>query len=1016
MIFVSKQLPKILLFILATVQSYAALSQSHHGVVTGTVLDSGTGLPLYGVKITTRNDTSFISTTVDGKYLLPLKKGNHTITFTLNEYEEKIISQVNVESGSAVILNIVLQQTGQSESQRPSELSKEILSAVYNPLLFTRMNTAVHLENKVSHGIDRSISKVLGRFTGVHLQTIPDNSNQVSLSILGLPARYNNLNYNGGEWYSTIPSEKKYPLDLIPAESIESVSLQTFSNASIQGGVAGGNINITTRDVPVQNFITLTLGGGAFDKTFGKSFFGEKIGGLELFGLPGKSRDLPVGFPTTRSSASFSEKNPQEQVYLSKSLNNNLAPKEYNGSIPNDVIKLGYGHIFHLKKKRILGITAYLSHQRSQLAYKSTMQMMPDLSANPYSISNSGKPLITTQSNDLIYQQSALTGGIFNTALVYGKNKISFKNLFGSATQNNLTRRFDVNKPDEDPDAHSAINYQNSQRKFLQTSISGSHALGATNKLGLDWTLAYQYLQIRNPDEKYFLLRQDSTNPNLFEIASPTAQPFNPVRPDDPTQLDPNLTNTARSWKESRDHNFDATAKITFPFELFRQLQVFSGGIFIQSRNRVFHSDLYPTKGPGYYPLSQLIAPERYYPGGLSITNYFSNFGGSYSYIYANNRANYIASGNLGAAFFNFTNQFTSKLSATWGIRLETNSQLVSNAQYSYAEGFKNPTIIPLDKNIYVNSSVLLPSLQLQYQTKKNLQFHASVFRSVNRPLQQELTAYRYYDANAFMVHIGNPILQPTVIENYAAGIRWIPNARISVQVSGFHKYINQPIETILTPYTKASLMAQPHNTAPAQINIFNAAITIIPSSQYAENLLSNFSVFLNGNYTQGKVKEGPVRTLSFRIPEHELSGMPKYSGAAGLRFSKKRWPEFSIQYQLVSDYLYMLGSGPNVALNNGQSITQNPNFRMKKREEIDIVIGQKFFKSRIQLTAGILNLTANPYVIYQDLNGNKKFDEAIQTKTIAGVSGFYESGTDNTVHQIYTQRNYYLTLSYSFR
>jgi len=53
-------------------------------------------------------------------------------------------------------------------------------------------------------------------------------------------------------------------------------------------------------------------------------------------------------------------------------------------------------------------------------------------------------------------------------------------------------------------------------------------------------------------------------------------------------------------------------------------------------------------------------------------------------------------------------------------------------------------------------------------------------------------------------------------------------------------------------------------------------------------------------------------------------------------------------------------------------------------------------------------NLLNSGYVVYQDLNGNKKFDDPLTLKNSQeGKGGYYQSGIDNTIIKHQTTKNF---------
>lgn len=1004
------------------VLNFCCGAQTNYGVVKGSVRDGSTNKELAGVAITSSAKKN-TATIVDGSYLIKILPGNYELVFSKNGFQTKTITGIRINDNSITQVNIVLipltenQQTSLRDSLPPTDsvyqisLNKEKREPVYN-LLKKESSIDVIVTKNISSGNGEDGAQILQRLNGVTVESSPLKTNEQQLNISGLGNRYNSVMLNGVDLSSFGPINKEYPFSVLPVEAIEKLSIQKIGNSSLPADYSGGNVEIKTKDFPEKNFVYVSVSASLLDATIGKNFYGDKRGQNERFGFPGNVRDLPNEFPNAKSQVSFNFRSLAEQIQLSKLLKNNLGPINHGSSQPNEKFVFGFGRTINLSSDKRLGIIAFLTQAKTERVDQSIVQVQPDIVSNPYPFST-GKVLINAQSNDQTYRYSSYSSAVLNSSFIYKQNKISFSNFFGSLFENAYTQRSAIYKPDEDTLAHFGVHYLAKQQLFVITSLAGEHALNSNGNFKLNWHVAYNFSHEKNPDERSFLLRQDLTG-NKFEIAHPMTAPFNPPLFSDPDVYDPGLTNTSRQWRDKRDNNLEGSANLSIPFNFFHHAQAMSGGVYIQSMNRVFYSDLLQTKGSGFYPLNEILSPDRYdSTGGLSVTGYYKNFGGSYSYVYANNRGNYQASSNVGACFVRLENKITKNIDIDWGVRVESSAQLVSNTQYSFLTGERS--LIPLDKNIFVNRVDVLPSVRINYSPINKIHVYGAWFETLNRPQLQELTGYRYYDPLLFQVKIGNPILQTTSISNYNAGINLLFDARTSISVGGFYKKIEQPIENILFYYTKSSLISQPNNTPPAIAKGINGSFKFSLDNLTQASWLSDAYLFADANLLDSKVKKGWARKLDDIIQEHSLSGSPKISANGGFVLQHHKFPEITILYSYMGDYIAALGSGELYQLSNGNEVQTIPAYRIKERQQFSAQVSQRLFQNKLQVTAGVRNILNNPFILYQDLNGNKKFDSPL-TLTNSGVqAGIYSGGVDNTIVNIKNQRLYHLTISWLF-
>lgn len=1016
--------------ILMLLASLSSAAQSRSGILKGKIVDGSTHQTIYAAAVSADSSSQEslaknITSMADGRYSLQLSAGVHTLYFRHEGFQSKVIAGVNISKDDINTLDIVLFPLAPDgkDSILLNSFYTETRRSIYNPVIYSGVISDRLDERTIQSGTDQHGIQVLKRLNGVILENQAGSAHLSTLNISGLGERYNQVMFNGAPLPGFDPTGRAWPLGTIPAEAIGEVSVQKIGDPAKPGDFAGGIVAVNTRDMPDQNFFYLRAGGGFSDATNGKDFYSDKSNDLEWLSFPGSIRDLPKTFPTTLSRYTLAQLNPQEQVFRSKLLKNNLSPVNHGNSRPNDYVVAGFGRAIRLKKGEKIGVVAYVNHQSTERIDASAVQTSPDITANPYPFPNGSKPLIRSFSNDVGYHYTAQLSAVINASMLYGKNKISFKNFLVHSLTGIYTRRSQLLKPDEDSLAHTGINYMSTETTFINTQLSGEHAYGENGKFKLTWVASYAYHRTQNPDERNFLLRQDSTSGNTYEIAHPQAALYDPNR-DNPGNLDyqisstilnPNFTNSGRSWTDTKDHNFTGSVNILVPFNLRNQLQILSGGVYIQTRYRVLNSALYLTKGPGYFPLNELLAPERYYPGGLTVQNYYINASANRNFIYENGRADYQASANLGAAYIRLENHFTKRLFLDWGLRLESNGQLVSNIQYVYSEGFKNPVISPIDENTRTISTSLLPSATLAYEPVDRVRIHATYFKTINRPELQDLTKYRHYDALSFMVRTGSPFLTDTHIDNYDAGISFLATSGTSFSVSGFYKKLDQPVGYIISGYNGSlgNMLSTPYNLPSAKVRGLTADLKIrLDILSSAAPWLSCFSLFASGTWLNSTVSAGPIRNAG-KANEHTLSGSPDYTVNGGLIIQHPRLPMVTILYNRIGDYITASGSGTQLKLPGGGSVLTTPDYRVKDRDNLDIQVAQKFWRSRIQLIAGVNNVTNSAYIAYQDLNGNKKFDKPLSLTIQNNSGGFYNGGVDNTVRSIKPQRTYYLTVSY---
>ncbi len=1016
-------------------------SQSN-GFIKGKIFDQFDKFPLSEVKLWKKDSLKYFYTAADGIFIMELNEGEHNIIIAKDGFTAASITKIPVRAGETTYVDFYLRP-----KNAISNWAKEAVDSIQNATTtdtfdiityskaWSKGTSIAHADDlingmtipslAISPGIDKDLNGILGRLDGVTSWQDKSFSDKQFLIVNGLGDRYNQVRMNGQIMQSFDPLSKQYPFGFLPSEVIESVRLWDLGNASMQADYSGGNIEIRTKNIPDQNFLYVQVGGEILPDSYSKKFYGNKPFASEWISLPVSEKRLPDGFPSTRSQYPLSSKNAQEQSDLLGMLNNNLAPHE-SGSIPGTRFLAGIGRKFKLKRGAQWGFSAYIQHQLQQIIDQSSIHSSPNIVSNPYPFVNNSKPLISAFSDDINYRFQSQLGAIFNAGVNFGKNKVSVSTIFGNHYQDIYTERRTIFKPDEDSLAIKAIRYTPEQRKFVNMQFNGEHALGVQGKFRLTWQFAYSQFQQLNLDERNFLFRQDPVDATKFEIARPQTAPVPDRDNVSNSALDANLsaifTNTARTWRTQKDNHFSGWANIDFPFTMLGYSQMFTGGIFIQTSNREFYTDQLLYQGTGYVKLDSLIEPSRYYPGGVNVEEYYTKVISSSGFfssadINADNLGNHTGSVNTGASFIQYSGQLNPWLRAKAGVRFESGSMLISSSEYYYYEGFKNAQIISLDENATVSKYDLLPSLEITLKPVKEFSFTASYYKSINRPMIQELSSFRYYDVGTFLVRSGNPFLENSDINNFSAGLQWAAKNNFTVGVTGFYKDIYKPIENIITLYpgSTGNYLSTPHNVPSASVYGVKASF-LMPLGKKINNWLSDLSVYGSGTWTTSEVESGPVRSISApNISRHSLEGSPEYMANGGIILQHRQWPQFSVNYQYTSDYLHSAGSGAKVYGSNEDAVYAIPDYRVEGMSQLNIQVSHLFFKSSLQVVAGATNVLNSPFIIYQDLDGNKSLDEPLVISKVGPNRGFYVSGTDNIIRETSNQRSFFVRLSYTF-
>ena len=209
--------------------------------------------------------------------------------------------------------------------------------------------------------------------------------------VRGLGDRYSLALLNGSPLPSPEPLKRVVPLDIFPTSVIASTLVQKTFSTNFPGEFGGGVINLTTRAIPTENFLTIGASiGGDTETTFnlGYTYFGSPS---DFTGFDNGERDVPALL-----QAAFDSGNPiiagadfsvEELGLIASSLSNaRTTLLQTNNDIPvNWSANITGGASFDIGDDR-LGIIATIGIDNSWRTSATTLQqssLNADLSGEP---------------------------------------------------------------------------------------------------------------------------------------------------------------------------------------------------------------------------------------------------------------------------------------------------------------------------------------------------------------------------------------------------------------------------------------------------------------------------------------------------------------------------------------------------------------------------------------------------------------------------------------------------------
>lgn len=904
-----KKLAFILIIFQFFLTRYNICHAQSTGVITGKVTDEQSGETLIGTTVAIQGDKA-TATNVEGRYALNVTaQGKYTIVVKYLGYQTKVINDIDVNAGTVTSLNIILKPEA-SRTLTGVTVTSSYRKESLNSLYVAQKNNAAITDGISSENIksspDKNTSEVLKRVSGA---TVQDNKFVI---IRGLSDRYNTALLDNAPLPSTEPNRKAFSFDIVPSNLVDNIVVNKTAMPNLPGDFAGGAVQINTRDIPDENFTTLSLGYSYNSQTTFKNFRSGYRNISDYFAFDNGSRKLQGNFPATSQVVS-SSLTPQQNIAALNSFNPDYNIY-HNNAIPGQNYQLSIGRV------KDIGNSGNRFGAIIALTYRNSQQTNPEVERNFYTFNYS----------DAQYKFSTNIGALANFAYTYGKSKITFKNIYNRIFDDQFLYRTGENSAISSDVRFCAFDLI--QKSLLKSTIEGEHAFGSKNSK-IKWTAGYSDIINDQPDQ-----RKTSYSRNIND------------RNDSSVPYTANVQGTigkenARLFSYLSENIYSADVNYTLPLTMFKQGATFKTGLGSQYRKRNFDVrflgmlmsdrvlDGDERNAIAQRPLSTLF--------GTDLIN-----AGKYDLKEINGDADsYDANAYVNSGYIMLDNKFGEKFRLVWGARVE---QFDLNLT-------AHSTSIP---KTTLNNVDVLPSANFTYSITPKANFRLSYYRTLARPEFRELARTSYYDYELLALQTGNPNLKRALIDNADIRYEFYPSAGQIISVSGFYKKFTNAIESNINDVNASTPEISYLNVKKA--TTYGVEFELRKTLDFIGNqqALKNTTLYSNLSLIKSEV-EDPL-LIGTKRP---MVGQSPYVVNAGILHT-----EFD---QKLSFNLLFNRIGGRIFKSRGANF---PNVYESPRNVLDFQLGYKTFKNRGEFKLNAADLLNNNYQFFLDYDNNGKF------------------------------------------
>lgn len=583
--------------------------------------------------------------------------------------------------------------------------------------------------------------------------------------VRGLGDRYSLSLLNGSPLPSPEPLRRSVPLDIFPTSIVGSALIQKSYSANYPGEFGGGVINLTTKAVPKESFVTVGGSVGYDSATTAQFGFVYDGGSRDVFGFDDGTRRVPAFITNITQTGGLI---PTEQVAqlsgaeTSLLQSNSQIPVNFNG-------EASFGHVVDIGSSR-LGIVGSASLSNNFKTRQTRQQDAIDLSG-----------VARQDFNTVITDNRVVVNALIGLGFEFDAHKLRVTNVY----------IHDTNKQARGSTA-TIFNNSQGQPRFTQNTSWFERQLFETQAVGefkfddlsVDVRGAYANSKRVSPYERQF--------DYLFTPNAGTDLTGNPVGAFQATNaFGPFAT---INFSDLNENLYSAQADVAYKLPFSRPATISAGYYFSDAeRDSTRLPFVYETnRGSG----TSLPSPFSFFRPDLLLANdvLFNacptindgvgpgcvrlRFTGG-----AAGSSSYNAQLRINAGYVQGEAEFFDGVRATAGVRYETAQQRVTPSD--------GVTPTRLDNDYF------LPAVTLTWNFVRDMQLRGNFSKTIARPQFRELAAQQFQDFESDRLFFGNPNLRDSELTNYELRYEWFYAREQRITISGFYKDITRPIEQV---------------------------------------------------------------------------------------------------------------------------------------------------------------------------------------------------------------------------
>lgn len=572
--------------------------------------------------------------------------------------------------------------------------------------------------------------------------------------VRGLGERYSSALLNGSPLPSPEPLQRVVPLDLFPADILESVTVQKTYSVNYPGEFGGGVIDLQTLSTPSEPFFNFSASIGANSETTGKDgliYYGSRT---DFTGFDDDTREIPGPLGLAFASGNRIVAGPNYT---------DLQLRQIGQALPNAPLRLlqreqtpvnfGFGVSGGLSSDSSLGTLGlvFVAGYDNNWRMRDGVQQEGRIDAGELVVSSDyayqsnqndiGLNFLGTVSLQREDHELKWTNFYVRNVTKEARSRVGYNDLAGGVVRDDYTEWY--------------------VRQLFSSQLAGEHFFGAEDDWNLNWRAAYAKTSRDAPFETRFGYGERADGVFVHNIQA-----------------------NRISFSELDDELISGGVDLSYRLPLSDAREaVFTVGLETYDNERSSEQRDLRFIAPNGLTEEQRESRIDYLFSDINIgpVLQIEEVTGS------NGASAFEGSLKVNSAFVNVEAEVIPLVNLTAGVRYEQGEQsVVPYDLFGGAVGF-----LPTE----IEEEYVLPAGTVTWNFAEDMQLRLAASKTIGRPQFRELSPLQYTDPDSDRLFIGNPYLVDTEILNLDARWEWYFARQQYVTFGVFYKDLEKPVE-----------------------------------------------------------------------------------------------------------------------------------------------------------------------------------------------------------------------------